>query len=201
MHGNGDAAIDSILDAVEAARDAGVDVQDLRCRIEHCSILHDEQITRMTELGMVPSFLINHVHYWGHVMRDEVFGPEKVQLLDRCRSVEDAGLNWVSHTDAPVSPLGSLHKIRVAVARDLWKEPETVLAPDERVSVEAAIRAVTRNAAWACHSEHEIGSLEAGKLADLVILEEDPREVEPTAISDIRVSETWMNGEPVYGRS
>ncbi len=152
----------------------------------------------MKALGMVPSFLINHVHYWGHVMRDEVFGPEKVQLLDRCRSVEDAGLNWVMHTDAPVSPLGSLHKIRVAVARDLWKEPDTILAPDERVDVQTAIRAVTRNAAWACHSEHEIGSLEAGKLADLVVLEEDPRSVEPTAISDIQVSETWMDGNRVF---
>jgi predicted amidohydrolase YtcJ len=198
LHGNGDAAIDSILDAVEAARDEGVDVRALRCRIEHCSILHDDQIRRMAELGMVPSFLINHVHYWGHVMRDEVFGPDKVQLLDRCAAVEEAGLNWVIHTDAPVSPLGSLHKIRVAVARDLWKEPETILAPDERVSVEAAIRSVTRNAAWACHSEHEIGSLEAGKLADLVVLEDDPRKVEPTAISDIGISETWMDGRRVF---
>jgi predicted amidohydrolase YtcJ len=198
IHGNGDAAIDSILDAVENARDEGVDVQALRCRIEHCSILHDEQIERMAALGMVPSFLINHVHYWGHVMRDQVFGPEKVQLLDRCASVEKAGLNWLSHTDAPVSPLGTLQKIRVAVARDLWAEPDTILAPDERVSVEAAIRSVTRNAAWACHSEDEIGSLETGKLADLVVLEQDPRAVEPTAISDIQVSETWMDGNRVF---
>ena len=198
LHGNGDAAIDSILDAAEAARDEGVDVRALRCRIEHCSILHDDQIGRMKALGMVPSFLINHVHYWGHVMRDQVFGPEKVQLLDRCGAVEDAGLNWVMHTDAPVSPLGSLHKIRVAVARDLWKEPDTILAPDERVSVAAAIGAITRTAAWACHSENEIGSLEPGKLADLVVLEEDPRAVSPTAISDIRISETWMDGARVY---
>ena len=97
-----------------------------------------------------------------------------------------------------MSPLGSLHKIRVAVARDLWKEPHTILAPDERVSVEAAIRAVTRNAAWSCHSEDEIGSLEPGKLADFVVLEEDPRRVEPTAISEIGISETWMNGDRVY---
>lgn len=200
IHGNGDAAIDSILDAMEAARDEGVDIRALRCRIEHCSILHDEQIQRMAALGMVPSFLINHVHYWGHVMRDEVFGPDKVQLLDRCGAVEEAGLNWVIHTDAPVSPLGSLHKIRVAVARDLWAEPDTILAPGERVSVEAAIRSVTRNAAWACHSEHEIGSLEPGKLADLVVLEEDPRAVEPTAISDIPISETWMDGNRVFRR-
>jgi len=199
IHGNGDAAIDSILDAVEAARDDGIDVRALRCRIEHCSILHDDQIRRMQALGMVPSFLINHVYYWGHVMRDEVFGPEKVMLLDRCRSVQDAGLNWVMHTDAPVSPLGPLHKIRVAVVRDLWKEPQTILAPDERVSVEDAIRAVTRTAAWACHSEHEIGSLEPGKLADLVILDRDPRSVEPRAISDIAISETWMDGRRVYG--
>ena len=198
MHGNGDAAIDSILDACEHARSEGIEVNALRCRIEHCSILHDEQIARMRALDMVPSFLINHVHYWGHVMRDQVFGPDKVQLLDRCRAVEDAGLNWVMHTDAPVSPLGSLHKIRVAVARDLWKEPGTVLAPQERVSVESAIRSITLNAARACHSEHEIGSLEPGKLADLVILESDPRQADPVAISDIRVSETWMDGSRVF---
>ena len=199
LHGNGDAAIDSILDAMEAAAAQGVDVRKLRCRIEHCSILHDEQIARIRDLGMGPSFLINHVYYWGQTMRDNVFGPEKVQLLDRCASVEAAGIRWTMHTDAPVSPLGSLHKIRVAVARDLWKEPGTVLAPGERVPVEAAIRAVTASAAWQCHSEHEIGSLEAGKLADLVILDADPRKVEPTAISDIAVSETWMNGVRVFG--
>jgi predicted amidohydrolase YtcJ len=199
IHGNGDAAIDSILDAMEAAKADGIDINSLRCRIEHCSILHDEQIARMAALDMVPSFLINHVHYWGHVMRDRVFGPEKVQLLDRCAAVEKAGLHWVMHTDAPVSPLGSLQKVRTAVARDLWKEPETVLAPQERVGVEAALRAVTVNAARACHSEQEIGTLQPGKYADLVILEQDPRQVEPTAIADIAISETWMNGRQVYG--
>lgn len=198
LHGNGDAAIDSILDALQNAVDSGIDVRKLRCRIEHCSILHDEQIARIRELGVGPSFLINHVHYWGQTMRDDVFGPEKVELLDRCAAVEEAGITWTVHTDAPVSPLGSLHNVRVAVARDLWKEPQTILAPQERVSVEAAIRSVTINAAWQCHSEHEIGSLEPGKLADFVVLQDDPRTVRPTAISDIRVLETWMNGERVY---
>ena len=94
--------------------------------------------------------------------------------------------------------LGPLHMVRVAVARDLWKEPDTILAPDERVSVEAAIRAQTINAAWAQHEEDELGSLEPGKLADLVILEDDPRAVKPTAIGDISVSETWMDGRLVF---
>ena len=198
IHGNGDAAIDSILDAFEAAGKAGIDVKALRIRIEHASILHDEQIERMAKLGVSPSFLINHVYYWGQAMRDNVFGPEKVQLLDRCASVEKAGLKWTMHTDAPVSSLGTLHKIRVAVARDLWKEPGNVLGPQEKVSVEAAIRAVTINAAWQCHSENEIGSLEKDKFADFVILEADPRKTEPTAISDIGISETWMDGKQVF---
>ncbi len=199
IHGNGDAAIDSILDAMENARDQGIDVNALRCRIEHCSILHDEHIRRMVDLNMVPSFLINHVHFWGHVMRDRVLGPEKVQLLDRCASVENAGLNWVMHTDAPVSALGSLQKIRTAVARDLWKEPDTILNPQERVSVQAAIRAVTSNAARACHSEADIGQLKPGLQADMVILEDDPRDVAPARIADIAVSETWMAGRQVFG--
>jgi predicted amidohydrolase YtcJ len=91
--------------------------------------------------------------------------------------------------------------VRVAVSRDLWKEPDTILNPEERVSVEAAIRAQTINAAWAQHEEDELGSLEPGKLADFVILEEDPRAVDPTAISEIRVSETWMDGVQRYGAS
>jgi predicted amidohydrolase YtcJ len=92
-----------------------------------------------------------------------------------------------------------LHLIRVAVVRDLWKEPDTILAPKERVDVEAAIRAVTRNAAWQSHSEAEIGSLESGKLADLVVLDSDPRKVEPREISNIKISQTWMDGKQVYG--
>lgn len=199
MHGNGNAAIDSILNAVEFGQRRGIDMSALRHRIEHASILHDEQIARMVKLGVSPSFLINHVHYWGHAMRDKVFGPEKVMLLDRCASVEKAGLIWTNHSDAPVSPFGALHKIRVAAVRDLWKEPQTILNPDERVSVQAAIRAVTRNAAWQCHSEDLIGSLEPGKRADMVLLEEDLTEIDPVKISDIKVSETWMDGQKVFG--
>jgi predicted amidohydrolase YtcJ len=92
IHGNGDAAIDNVLDACEAVHAAGVDMKKVRARIEHCSILHDDQITRMKELGVSASFLIGHVHYWGVAMRDEVFGEEKAKLLDRCRSLEKAGV-------------------------------------------------------------------------------------------------------------
>lgn len=198
IHGNGDKAIDNVLDACEAVRDAGIDMAGVRARIEHCSILHDDQIARMKALGVSASFLIGHVHFWGVAMRDEVFGPKKAELLDRCRSCERAGVGFTLHSDFMVTDPDPLHMIEMAVTRRTWKEPEYVLAPDERISVESAIRAITSEAAWQLHSEHEVGSLEAGKLADFVVLDRDPRTVAPDAIKDIRVLETWMNGERVF---
>lgn len=198
VHGNGDAAIDNVLDACEALRDAGVDLSKVRPRIEHCSILHDEQIARMKDLGVSASFLIGHVHYWGVAMRDEVFGEEKAQLLDRCRSCEEAGVGFTVHSDFMVTDPVPLHMIEMAVTRTTWKEPDYVLAPQERIPVETAIRAVTSEAAWQLFSEHEVGSLEPGKLADLVILDRDPRSVEADHIKDIRVLETWMDGARVF---
>jgi predicted amidohydrolase YtcJ len=198
IHGNGDAAIDNILDACEAVRAAGVDMSKVRVRIEHCSILHDEQIQRMKDLGVSASFLIGHVHFWGIAMRDSVFGEEKVQLLDRCRSVEEAGVGFTLHSDFMVTDPVPLHMIEMAVTRRTWKEPDYVLAPQERISVESAIRAVTSEAAWQLYSEHEVGSLEAGKYADMVILDADPRTVEPDTIKGIKVLETWMGGNRVY---
>ena len=88
--------------------------------------------------------------------------------------------------------------IQMAVTRRTWKEPDFILNPTERISVESAIRALTSEAAWQLFSEHEIGSLEVAKLADLVILEQDPRRVDPDSIRSIRVLETWMDGERVY---
>lgn len=201
IHGNGDAAIDNILDTCEALREAGIDLSKIRPRIEHCSILHDEQIARMKDRGVSASFLIGHVHYWGIAMRDEVFGEKKAQLLDRCRSVEEAGVGFSLHSDFMVTDPNPLHMIEMAVTRKTWKEPDYVLAPEEKISVESAIRALTSDAAWQLFSEYEVGTLETGKFADLVILDKDPRIVEPETIKDIKVLETWMNGKKVYNAS
>jgi predicted amidohydrolase YtcJ len=198
IHGNGDAAIDNVLAALQAVSDAGVDMGKLRARIEHCSMLHDEQIAKMKSLQVSASFLIGHVHYWGVAMRDKVFGNPRVQRLVRARSVERAGIGFSLHSDFMVTDPNPLHMMQMAVTRRTWKEPDFVLAPQERISVESAIRAVTSEAAWQLRSEHEIGSLEAGKLADFVILEQDPRRVDPERIKDIRVLETWMDGRQVF---
>ena len=199
VHGNGDRTIDAILDAYEEARARGLSLAR-RPRIEHCSILHDEQIGRIKELGVSPSFLIGHVYYWGQAFRDNIFGPDKAALLDRAASCERAGITWTLHSDDPVTEMNPLRCIHNAVTRQMWRDPDHVLAANECVPVEAAIRSMTRDAAWQCHSEHEVGSLEPGKFADLVMLSDDPRKVAPLALKDIRVEETWMNGHKVYER-
>jgi len=135
----------------------------------------------MAKMGISLSFLIGHVYYWGQAMRDKVFSHAKASLLDRTGKRN-----------------GLLRCIENAVTRKMWKEPETILAPEECISVDAALRAVSRDAAWQCHSDHEVGTLEPGKFADLVVLESDPREADPNSIGDIRILETWMGGRRVF---
>ena len=197
VHANGDAAIDRVLDAFAKAKAKGLDPAEKRCRIEHCSILHDEQITKMQELGLSPSFLIGHVHYWGKAFVEDIFGPEKAAKLDRTGACEDLGIRWTVHSDDPVTEMNPLRCIENAVTRNMWRSDQ-LLSPEERVPVEAALRAMTIDAAWQCHSDHEVGSLEVGKFADFVILAEDPLAVEPERLAQIQVLETWVGGRQVY---
>lgn len=197
VHANGDAAIDRVLDAYQRAADLGLDPGAKRCRIEHCSILHDEHIERMAQLGISPSFLIGHVYYWGAAFIERVFGPEKAAKLDRTAACEAKGIRWTVHSDDPVTEMGPLRCIENAVTRSMWRSAEQ-LSPEECISVESALRAMTIDAAWQCHADHEVGSLEAGKYADFIVLERDPLGVAPEQLSNIAVLETWVNGEQVF---
>jgi hypothetical protein len=109
IHANGDAAIDVVLDAYERGTN-GEGGHALRHRIEHCSILHDDQIARMKALGISPSFLIGHVHYWGRAFRDRLLGPERADRLDPCRSALAGGLRISLHSDYNVTPIDPLSR-------------------------------------------------------------------------------------------
>jgi predicted amidohydrolase YtcJ len=197
VHANGDAAIDRALDAFAKAKAKGLDPAAKRCRIEHCSILHDEQIEKMAELGLSPSFLIGHVHYWGKAFVEDIFGLEKASKLDRTGACEDQGIRWSLHSDDPVTEMNPLRCMENAVVRNMWRSDE-LLAPEERVPAAAALRAMTIDAAWQCHSDHEVGSLAAGKFADFVVLAEDPLTVAPETLGEIKVLETWVGGRQIF---
>lgn len=197
VHANGDAAIDRVLDAFAKAKAKGLDPAAKRCRIEHCSILHDEQIEKMHELGLSPSFLIGHVYYWGKAFVEDIFGAEKAAKLDRTGACEDLGIRWTVHSDDPVTEMNPLRCIENAVTRNMWRSDQ-LLSPEERVPVAAALRAMTIDAAWQCHSDHEVGSLEIGKFADFVVLAEDPLAIDPECLSQIEILETWVGGRLVF---
>jgi predicted amidohydrolase YtcJ len=195
VHANGDAAIDMVLDAYEAVL-KDTPQSKLRHRIEHCSVLHTDQMVRMKDMGISPSFLIGHVRWWGKAFRDRLLGPERARLYDPCASALAAGLRISLHSDWNVTPIEPLRYVADAVTR-VMNEGGEVFFPEECISVEAALRAVTIDAAWQCHMEDEIGSLVAGKFADFVILEQDPTTA-GVSIDKIKVSETWMDGVQRY---
>ena len=192
VHSNGDAAIDTTLDAYEAVLKAKPR-DGHRHRIEHCSILHDDQIARMKALGLSPSFLIGHVYYWGRAFRDDILGPDRANRLDPCASVLKAGLRPTLHSDWNVTEIGPLRMVENAATRTM-RDGGEVLNPAERVSVEAALRMVTADAAWQCGQDFT-GVIMAGKSADLVVLDKDPTKVDPLTIGQIPVRETWLDGE------
>ncbi|MGH6773648.1 amidohydrolase [Brucella tritici] len=195
VHANGDAAIDMVLDAYEAVLGKSSD-SDLRHRIEHCSVFHPEQMVRMKDMGVSPSFLIGHVRWWGKAFRDRLLGPERARFYDPCASALAAGLKISLHSDWNVTPIEPLRYVEDAVTR-VMNEGGDVFFPEERIPVDAALRAVTIDAAWQCHMEDQIGSLETGKFADFAILEEDPTAPD-VKIGKIKVSETWMDGTKRY---
>lgn len=192
VHANGDAALDQVLDAYE-----GIDADPaLRHRIEHSSLATDEHFARMAATGVSPSFLVNHVYYWGRALRDDVLGPDRAATLDAAASALRHRLRISFHSDYDVSPIAPLRSVQTAVTRGM--RGGGTLNPAEAVSVEAALRAVTIDAAWQTHSDDQIGSLEVGKQADLVILGADPQQVDPMTIADIAVRETRLRGRRIH---
>ena len=192
VHCNGDYAVDIALDAIESAyagsTDFGVN------RIEHSTMARPDQIVRMKTLNVQPSFLMNHVRFYGAAYRDQIFGPERAAFMDPAGACVKAGLPFTMHTDAPCSPPGPLALISTAVTRRCIID-NSVVGPDQAVSLDDAIRAVTIDAARQLGQSDRLGSLEKGKEADFTILESDPYKVSPDAIADIVVSETWVAGE------
>lgn len=193
VHANGDAAIDVTIDAFEQALKAHPR-SDHRHRIEHCSVLHPEHIERMVGLGLSPSFLIGHVRWWGKAFHDRLLGPERAAFYDPCASALKAGLRISLHSDWNVTPLEPLRYVQDAATR-IMAEGGEILNASERIGVEAALRAVTLDAAWQCGADTVTGSLVKGKYADLLMLEENPLEVAPTHTESIAVSETFLAGK------
>ncbi len=194
IHGNGDAAIDDILDAVEAAQKK-TPREDTRHIVIHAQMTREDQLERMRALGVVPSFFSLHTFYWGDRHRTIFMGPARAARMSPARSALDRGMPFTIHCDAPVVPMEPLRLVWAAVNRRT--RSDFVIGADQRIPVMAALRAVTATAAWQHFEEADKGSIEAGKLADFVVLSDSPLG-RPESIHEISVLETWLGGERVF---
>ena len=192
IHANGDAAIDDALAALEAAA-LGPDARPV---IIHAQMTRPEQLDRMKALGAIPSFFALHTYYWGDRHRERFLGEERAARISPARTALAKGVRFTLHCDTPVVPLEPLRLVWAAVNRRTTSGRE--LGPEERIDVVAALRAVTIDAAYQHFEEDVKGSLEPGKLADLVILARSPLTEPPERLAEIPVLETIIGGETAW---
>jgi len=196
VHVNGDAAIDLMLEGLESIAQKGP-LPDHRSVAIHAQLARPDQLDRMRELGVLPSFYAVHPFFWGDWHRLS-FGDERASFISPLRAALDRGIPITIHNDSPVVPPDMMRLVAIAVNRET--RSGYVLGPDQRVDVMEALHAVTLGAAYQYFEENEKGSLEAGKRADFVILARDPRVVESEALADIDIVETVSRGVSVYRR-
>jgi predicted amidohydrolase YtcJ len=194
-HSNGDKAIDQALNSYAKLLAGNPKPQERRLRIEHFTVNHEAQVKKAVKLGVVPSFTIGHVNYWGAAFHDHIIGPDRAKRIDPAGDFKRAGGRFTLHSDSPVSNVGPLNYVSEEVTR-LWQlPPQKVLGSTQAVSVDDAIRAITIDAAYQIFADNIVGSLEVGKQADLVVLEKNPRTTPAADIRNIKVKETWVDGK------
>ena len=194
-HANGDAAIDAVLAAYENAL-LTMPKADHRFRIEHCQVCVPDHISRMRALGVIPDFFPNHVYYFGDRHRDRFLGPERVTHLDPIGSALRSGIKPLLHSDCPVTPVNPLFCIQNAI--DRLTSSGNILSGAERVSTREAISMMTVNAAFSSFEENVKGSLEVGKLGDLVVLQHDPFREAAHELGQIESAATIVGGHVMY---
>jgi predicted amidohydrolase YtcJ len=192
-HANGDAAIDITLGVYERLQREHPR-RDPRFRIEHCTVINDALVARIKALGAIPTPFSTYVFYHGEKMRE--YGAERLERMFAVRSFLDAGIPVTQNSDYPPGPFEPMMAIQSSVTRT--DSNGNVWGPKQRITVEEALREGTLHGAYASFEETLKGSIDAGKLADLVVLGRDPHEVPPGEIIRIPVERTMVGGRWVF---
>ena len=196
IHADGDAAIDQLLRCWQAARTETGSREELRPVAVHAQTVRRDQLEQMAELGILASFSHDPVYYWGDYHVHSVLGAQRAASLSPLAWALEAGVGFTLHQNAPAAPPHTLFSIQnAAVRRTRSGRP---LGPEQTVPVQAALEAVTIQAARQLFEEGRKGSITPGKLADFTLLEADPLAVSPDRIADIRVLATVKAGRFIY---
>ncbi|HEY2975862.1 MAG TPA: amidohydrolase [Pyrinomonadaceae bacterium] len=193
IHANGDVAIDMVLRIYERLQ-RELPRRDPRFRIEHCTVINDDLVRRIAAIGAIPNPFSTYVYFHGEKMRE--YGAERLQSMFAVRSFLDAGVKVTQTSDYPPGPFEPMMALQSSVTRTDMKG--NVWGPRQRISIEEAIRVGTLHGAYASFEERLKGSLEPGKLADLVVLGRDPFRENPSSLISIPIERTMVGGRWVY---
>ena len=193
-HANGDGAIDVMIEGVAKAV-ADIELPDHRTVIIHAQLTREDQLHKIKQLGLVPSYFAAHPFFWGDWHRRS-FGEDRAAFISPVGRTAELGIPFTVHNDAPIVPPDVMRLLWVTVNRKT--RSGFVLGPDQRATPMQALHAVTLGAAYQYFEEDTKGSITAGKQADLVILGENPLTVDPDTIKDIPVIETFAKGRSIY---
>ncbi len=194
-HTNGDAAIDQYIKAVDQAEKI-YNYPDHRTVIIHAQTLRKDQIPDLKRLNIYASLFPMHTFYWGDWHRESVLGEPRADYISPCRDVVDAGINITSHHDAPVTFPNSLRVLDATVNR--VTRSGYILGPDQKLTAYEGLKTLTIWAANQYFEEEYKGTLALGKLADFVILDQNPLKIDPLEIHNIQVLESIKEGRSVY---
>lgn len=194
-HANGDAAIDQLIRTVRTAQ-AAYPGTDHRTVLIHGQFLRADQVAPLEELGIFPALYPMHTFYWGDWHRESVAGPKRAENISPTGWMVAQGMKFTIHSDAPVTYPNSMRIFDSAVNRTT--RTGHVLGPEHCLAPLVALKAMTLWPAYQHFEEQTKGSLEVGKLADLVILDHNPLTVDPKTIKDIKVVETIKEGKTIY---
>jgi predicted amidohydrolase YtcJ len=194
-HANGDAAIDQLISGMRVAG-RKVPGTDRRPVLIHGQTLREDQVDALEELGVFPSLFPMHTFYWGDWYRESVLGPARAENISPTGWLVQRGMMFTSHHDAPVALPSSIRVLSATVNR--MTRSGYVLGPQHRVEPIVALKALTSWAAYQYFEEKTKGSIEVGKLADFVILSENPLTVGPAKLGGLKVVETIKEGHSVF---
>ncbi len=197
VHANGDAASDRFINAVRLAKEKYPDV-DNRPVLIHGQVLREDQVEQLQELGIFASLFPMHTFYWGDWHRESVLGPERAENISPTGWLLSRGMKFGTHHDAPVALPDSMRVLSATVTRK--SRSGRVLGPEHRVPVATALKAMTIWPAWQHFEEKNKGSIEVGKLADFVILSDNPLAIAEDKLADIKVLETIKENKSIYKR-
>lgn len=197
IHCNGDASIDMVLEAHEyASSQLNQPVnKDRRTIAIHSQFVRKDQLEKFVKYNIEPSFFTNHAYFWGDV-HVENLGEDRAFFLSPMASAEKMGLKYTNHSDATVTPIDPIFTIWSAVNRE--SRSGTTIGENEKVTPYQALKAITINAAYEYFEEDSKGSLKIGKLADFVILDQNPLKIDSKNIRSITVLETIKDGNTVF---